>query len=220
MIELICFDLDGVLVNTNALHVDAWKATFHHHGIKSDTAEAQLNNTIGLSPDKIIEYFFPITNQLKKEDIKNTKNLLFRRLITERGCELYPDANHLLNLLKNDGYPLALISTSSSANFVINHIGLDDVFDFIVSGNEVSKGKPAPDPYLKAISFFNSNITVAFEDTSTGVMSARSAGCYCIGIQRKKIKTDMGADNYLSTGFEIDSIYLENLVKEWLITKT
>ncbi len=219
MIELVCFDLDGVLVNTNILHVSAWKDTLRYYGIEAHVTEAQLNKTIGFSSDKVIKYFFPVTDQLKIEDVKKTKNILFHKLVIERGCELYSDTSRLLNILKKDGYQLALVSTSSSAGFIINHIGLDNVFDFIVSGGDVSKNKPDPDPYLKAIYFFNSKTTVAFEDTRVGVLSAKSAGCYCIGIKRKEIKIDIGADNYLSTGFDVNSIYLENLVKKWLITR-
>lgn len=219
MIELICFDLDGVVVNTNTLHIDAWKATFRQYEAESYSIENRLDYTEGWSSDKIIDFFFTSTDDLKKEEIKNTKNLLFRRLIHEKGCELYPDTIQLLKLLKNDGYPLALVSSSSSADYIINYIELTDIFDLIVSSNESLKCKPAPDPYLRAISFFESDLTIAFEDTGIGVISAQTAGCFCIGIIRKKKQRNFGADHYLSTGFEIDSDYLENIVKKWLMTR-
>ncbi len=219
LIELLCFDLDGVIVNTNMLHIDAWKALFRYYDIETSSIENQLNSTVGLSAQSIIEKYFPFATRSQILEIKNKKNQFFHELINEVGCSVYSDVINLLHLLKSDGYHLAVVSTSSSAHFILECTGLVSLFELIVSGNEMITAKPAPDPYLKAISFFNAKITVAFEDSHTGVMSALSAGCYCVGIIRNNT-IDIGAHSNLTTGFNINSEYLEQLIELWLSNKT
>lgn len=219
LIDLVCFDLDGVLVDTNALHVDAWLKTLRHFGSRI-TKEAYINKTVGFPPDKVIEEFFGIVNNLKKDEIKTTKNKIFIELIKEYGCQLYNDSYELLRRLNNDGYKTALVSTSASAHFIINFIGLKNDFDTVITGLDVSHNKPDPEPYLKALSRLNAKTAIAFEDTKTGVQSATRAGIFCIGVLRNTKNIELGADFYLNTGFDIDSGYLEKLVSSWLKNKT
>ena len=76
---------------------------------------------------------------------------------------------------------------------VIKLLKVDGCISVIVERDDVTKGKPYPDPYLLAIKRLNipANYAIVFEDSSSGVKSAVAAGSYCVGI---------GDDNLLSVG--------------------
>jgi beta-phosphoglucomutase-like phosphatase (HAD superfamily) len=59
-----------------------------------------------------------------------------------------------------------------------------DAFDVIVAGDDVTRGKPHPEPYEKAAALlgFDPKHCIAFEDSSTGLASAEAAGTYAIGV--------------------------------------
>lgn len=96
-----------------------------------------------------------------------------------------PGARELLLELKQSGIPTALVTMSMRTNVdaVISKFGFDG-FDVTVAGNEVSKGKPHPEPYLKAAELLGVPIEqcVAFEDSLTGLTSAEASGAIAIGI--------------------------------------
>lgn len=69
-------------------------------------------------------------------------------------------------------------------NFILDRLGVRDLFSVIVQGGEVSRGKPAPDIYLRAADELGVEpcACVVFEDSSAGVESAKRAGMICIGL--------------------------------------
>jgi HAD superfamily hydrolase (TIGR01509 family) len=96
-----------------------------------------------------------------------------------------PGAKELLLDLKKHNVKTALVTMSlhRMAQQVVDAIPFDS-FDVIVAGDDVSRGKPHPEPYEKAAALlgFAPNDCIAFEDSSTGLASAEAAGTYAIGI--------------------------------------
>jgi HAD superfamily hydrolase (TIGR01509 family) len=96
-----------------------------------------------------------------------------------------PGAQELLRELKRKRIKTALVTMSlhRMAEQVVNRIPFD-AFDVIIGGDDVVRGKPFPDPYLKAAEALGvrPEDCVAFEDSSTGLRSAEAAGTKAIGI--------------------------------------
>ena len=89
--------------------------------------------------------------------------------------------------LKEHDIPTA-VASSSPIEFIetnISNLGFNDYFQFLLSGNEVTNGKPAPDIYLAAAKRLNvmPQDCVVLEDSHNGVKAAKSAGMTCIGFQ-------------------------------------
>jgi HAD superfamily hydrolase (TIGR01509 family) len=109
--------------------------------------------------------------------------------------------------------PVAVVSAALRAEIdpVLAAAGLTDVFSAVVSQDDVSEGKPSPEPYLRAAELLGippAELTV-FEDTDVGVASARAAGAYVIGLTRTiGMKRMGGADELIE---RIDVSVVERL---------
>lgn len=129
-----------------------------------------IKNKVGsaLEPEQIIDQLTDsVTTQLKQE-------ILWR-----------PGAKELLMLLRKKKVKTALVTMSMHrmAFQVAEAIGFE-AFDVIVAGDDVSKGKPDPEPYLKAAELLGvkPEECVAFEDSVSGLRSAEAAGTKAVGI--------------------------------------
>lgn len=96
-----------------------------------------------------------------------------------------PGAKELLQELKAAGVPNALVTMSMRRNalVVVENLGFD-CFDVVVAGDDVSIGKPHPEPYLKAAELLgvDPKLCVSFEDSVNGITSAEAAGTVAIGV--------------------------------------
>jgi HAD superfamily hydrolase (TIGR01509 family) len=89
-----------------------------------------------------------------------------------------------LDALKLNGYTLAIASSSLKRNvdLILGKLKLTAYFDFIVSGEQVTKGKPEPDIFLKVAEHYglHPNECVVIEDSTNGVAAAKAAGMHCL----------------------------------------
>lgn len=97
-----------------------------------------------------------------------------------------PGLNEAVDGLRTAGYPQG-IGTSGSAeytNLVLDRFGIREYFSAIVTGEEITHGKPNPETYLKVAEKLgvNSTRSVVIEDATTGIASAKAAGSYCIAL--------------------------------------
>jgi HAD superfamily hydrolase (TIGR01509 family) len=104
----------------------------------------------------------------------------------ERGCAPMPGARELLAALRAAGRPIALCSNSPRrlVDAALRSAGMHATFDAIVGGDDVPRGKPAPDPYLAAVAALGLEpaACTALEDSPTGVHSAKAAGLRVLGV--------------------------------------
>ena len=101
--------------------------------------------------------------------------------------------------------PVALVSAALTDEIapVVAAASLD--FDVIVSQDDVDKGKPDPEPYLRAARKLNVEPTtlLVFEDTDVGVASAKAAGAYVVGLTRTLGASRMGAADELAEAIDV-----------------
>lgn len=177
-----CFDLDGTLVDTEPIHVEAERQTLRHFGVEPsptyprnfgigvEAGMAALAAFYGLGdPQRVLAAYVP----------------LWERLLDSR-LEMLPGARALLTALDSAGVPLALVTSGGDAYayHVLDSVGITDLFAHIVTGDQVTQMKPSPEPYLLAAERFGlpPEQVVAFEDSAAGVASAVAAGMFCIAV--------------------------------------
>ncbi len=180
------FDMDGVIIDSEPMHNATLAKVMKEYGI--DTDEKYVYTLSGLN----ISAMFA---KVKKDkglsvpideivDIYNHKILSYAQ---GNNLGAIGGINELLSDLKEHGIPTA-VASSSPIEFIeanISNLGLNDYFQFLLSGNEVTNGKPAPDIYLAAAKRLNvlPQDCVVLEDSHNGVKAAKSAGMTCIGFQ-------------------------------------
>jgi HAD superfamily hydrolase (TIGR01509 family) len=102
------------------------------------------------------------------------------------GVLAMPGAREIAQTLRRRGIPIAVASNSSRdfIDAVLGSAGLLDLFEVIVSADDVENGKPAPDVYLTACARLRAEPerSVAFEDSRTGAAAALAAKMFVIGV--------------------------------------
>jgi beta-phosphoglucomutase len=185
-IKAVLFDMDGVLVDSMAYHLKCWQEILRDFNIRVSD-EFIYEHEGALEPEVIMNLFNQFGHQLdhsRTGEIYQTQNSLFRdRYLSQ--VQLYPDSLDLLTRLNEKGYLLGLV-TSSRRNLV-DRIwqGKDlDLFDTIITADDISRFKPFPDPYLRAMEILNqtSDSCLVVENAPAGIQSANSAGMTCLAI--------------------------------------
>ena len=175
----VIFDIDGTIVDNMHLHAEAFGVFAERHGLPALTPEdrARLD---GRRNSEI----FPI---LFKRDVpreewrryEEEKEGLYRELSRGRLTPM-PGLQQLIRKLKDDHIAVALATSAPEPNVThtLRELSLAGVFPIIVRGDQVERGKPAPDVFLEAARQLNVPPAqcLVFEDAPMGVVAAQAAG--------------------------------------------
>lgn len=197
----LIFDMDGVIVDSNPLHREAWVEFNRRHGV--ETSDAMLERMYGGRNDQIVRDFFG--DSLPEDEVAAygaAKEKIYREMLAGRIEEtLVPGLRPFLDLYRGSPMAVATNAEPENVNFVLDRAGLRDYFRVVVDGHQVSRPKPHPDIYLRAASLLEiapSNCIV-LEDSHTGVAAARAAGMRVIGLATTYVNlpdVDIMADNF------------------------
>jgi len=210
------FDLDGVIVDTAKYHFLAWKNLANELGF--DFTEAQNELLKGVSRVKSLEIILNIGKVTLSEEKtqaflvkKNEEYLAFINKMT--ADEILPGVLKVLTFLKDNNIPFALGSASKNARFILEQVGIIELFDAIVDGNDVSKAKPDPEVFLIGAEKLNvaPENCVVFEDAIAGVEAANNAGMLSIGIGSEDVLTE--ANSVFESMDQMSDEFLNNLIK-------
>ena len=181
----VIFDFDGVIVNTEQFHADAWYKTFQEQGLPVSRADC-------LPAVELEDHLFATQalNRLAIQDDPKAwvrlKQLIFQTLLDQ--VQIYPGLIDLAQALA-PRCQLAIVSSAWVENIekVIKRAGLFDLFRVLVGKEDVVAHKPAPDGYLLAARRLgvNPKDCTVFEDSPTGIRSAKAAGMRCIGVAHR-----------------------------------
>ncbi len=187
-IDAIVYDVDGTLINSEPLHVEAWKKTLIEYGRTiSELSSEFLNTMAGKKPIVIAQGMVTELNiNTSAEQFLNEKAALFFSM-AQKSLEAMPGAIESVDRLSEAGFRLA-IGTSLDREFldvVLNKFNIAEKFEVIVTGNEITKGKPDPETYFKVFEKLNLKPAscVVLEDARTGVEAAKASGALCIGVE-------------------------------------
>ena len=181
----VIFDIDGTLVDNMHLHAEAFASFAARHGLPPLTAEdrARLD---GRRNSEI----FPI---LFKRDVprdewqayEHEKESLYRELSRGR-LQPMNGLQRLIDRLRQSAVSMALATSAPEPNVVhtLNELGLAEAFPVIVRGDQVPRGKPAPDVFLEAARRLNVAPAdcLVFEDAPMGIAAAHAAGMPVVGL--------------------------------------
>lgn len=183
-IAAIIFDMDGVIADSEHLHVEAERATFQKYGIPvvGDTSEF-----IGQTEQAFFTYIVQrFTNgAYSVEELLLAKQDIFLRLLSEK-LQPVPGALEFIRSARSRYAKFALVTSSARIvqKKVFDLFQLQPYFDRVITGDEIQQGKPHPEPYLKAIDAIRipAGQCLVIEDSVNGIVAARTAGCRAIGI--------------------------------------
>ena len=180
MIEIVIFDLDGLLVDSEPLQYKAYNQVFSRHGCPVTQEDWRRWSDLESSPSKIWvdTYGLPLNAQ----QIADEKKVIYDRMIHEE-MKLKPDAKYLVELLSHH-FRLCVASGSrlESIEGSLGKFGLRDYFERLFSSTSVQRNKPYPDVLLEAASEMGASPSecVVIEDSVAGLQAAKAANMACI----------------------------------------
>lgn len=189
--------MDGVLVDTEKLHIAAWREFFSKRGVVlNEQDEAHIHGVRGVD---IVRRFMPEKTHEEAAALRNEKAEIFDRLV-ESGIELIPGVRDLLTELQAGGIPCAVATSAKRerAERQLTHVGITEFFSAVVTADDVSKGKPDPEIYLTAVRLLSKmpHECVVFEDAHSGVEAARKAGTKVVAVLTSHEREDFtGVDD-------------------------
>lgn len=190
--KAVIFDMDGVLIDSEALHLYDFRIFLQKHN--QNLTNEELSEFVGLDAKTFIghlqEIWKPVSLLPSIEEIKE-------------GCKypsdsfqdmLVPHVRFILSHLKKNNIKIA-IASSSLYNIIYKMLSINDIdsyFDVIVSGNDVQAKKPSPDIYFETLKRLElpSNDCIVIEDSLVGIQAAINAGLYVIAVKENRFLVD------------------------------
>jgi pyrophosphatase PpaX len=207
------FDVDGTLTSTNELIF----ATFNHVAMK------YLNKTF--TDEEITAMFGPtedvILRQIMKDNFENARNdyLEFYSSMHHAMADVYPGIREVIEFLKSKNIPISIYTGKGrgSTEITLKKIGVYDLFDLIVSGDDIEGHKPSPEGVDLFIEKFNLNRSrvLMVGDAPADVLAARNSRIKVASVlwdsyaKEKVLKMD--SDYFFETVSEFKKFLEENL---------
>lgn len=202
--KAVIFDLDGVIVSTDQLHYEAWKAMADKEGIYFDQ---EINHQLrGVSRQDSLEIILKKStkeySQSEKQKLMTFKNDLYSKsLLSLSENDVFPNILKVLNELKQRSIKVAIGSSSRNAKPILKYIKLIDSFDAISDGNDITHSKPHPEVFLIANNKLNikPEECIVIEDAQAGIEAAKAANmfAFAVGDAKESPLADYKSDNIL-----------------------
>jgi beta-phosphoglucomutase len=181
----VIFDVDGVLVDSSRAHFESWRRLGRELGFAM--SEDQFVATFGRTSREIIREFWPglATSDEKVRQLDDRKEALFREII-DADFPAMDGAVGLIDALSAAGFRLAVGSSGPPENvsLVLEKLGRREKFVSVVTGRDVTRGKPDPQVFQLAAERLGLAPArcVVVEDAPAGVAAAKAAGARCLGL--------------------------------------
>ena len=213
--KAIVFDMDGVLFDTERVCDMVWMEISREIGFEKG-ADA-LKNCVGLNRKSEAEYFAANHPEVDFEWFVTQLSARMQKWLDENGMPVKMGTRELLTWLRENLWKVGL-ATSTRKVSVMRHLemtGLTEMFDEIVTGDMVEKGKPDPEIYLTACEKLGTHPeeTYAVEDSRNGLVSAHNAGMMAILVPDTTVPTE----EMLSIAYRKENTLLD--VMEYLKNK-
>ena len=177
------FDMDGILFDTEKMYQDTWHELAEKYNVKlGEHFVYEISGTNGSHMDRVLEKNYHVKEgaAIRIECMESMKRKLAAYVPVKTGVR------EILQYFHENGYKTAVASSSAREQIQDNlrMTELDRYFDVIVSGSEVTHGKPAPDIFLHAAKKMGCepDECFVFEDSENGVRAGYAAGCAIIMI--------------------------------------
>lgn len=179
--KLAIFDMDGTLFDTKEANFMAYKTVLEDYDYNLEY-EYFIKNCFG---KHYKDFLNGIVDEKLFEEVHSKKKKLYRDYLDyiKENKELF----NIIKLLKTEYY-IALVTTASKQNTedLLLHYDKVNLFDLVLTHNDIEKSKPDPEGFNKAIKHFNvsSEDTIIFEDSETGIEAARKTGATVLVVDK------------------------------------
>ena len=186
------FDIDGTIVDSMKVHLKAWQKVLDRHGYQKSLKEIG-EKAYGINEEIVPRLFNEDLSKAEIEKISNEKENLFRESFNPQE-DVIKGFIHFINELKRKNLPMVIGSAAPPENvdFFMKSLGIGHYFEGFIHEDDVKKGKPSPEVFLKAADVIHIPMheCVVFEDSPTGAEASAKAGSKTIAVLSTKSRSD------------------------------
>ncbi|MCF7808247.1 MAG: HAD family phosphatase [Candidatus Marinimicrobia bacterium] len=201
--DAILFDFDGVVVQSEGVYDQATKKLGAHYGVEVPESFSNANRGIA---EAVFYSRFKSAFELDadtEELQENGKRLLWESFMTS---VYFTDGfEQFFTKIRRKGLKCALVTATVKPllKAIFENSDLAVEFDHIVTASDVSRNKPAPDPYLRACELLSIDPgrSLVIEDSPPGLRSAKEAGCQTVAITTSCPKETLNEANFVVDSF-------------------
>ena len=194
MLEAVIFDFDGVLVDSEKLHYQAFNRTLTKFNYQLSIRD-YYDKFLGLSDLELLQVVnkegkLSLSNQQFEKLLGDKANLFKEMAATEAG--IIEGVPQFLKMLADNKVPIAICSGAllHEIEMILKGAGLREFFEVIVSAEQVKRGKPDPEGFSLALKLLNKKLhkstraenCVVIEDSHWGLEAAKAAGMRAVAI--------------------------------------
>jgi HAD superfamily hydrolase (TIGR01509 family) len=208
----VIFDMDGVLVDSHAVHRKAWRRFFQTLG--RHVPEPELDFILdGRKRGDILRHFLGNCPDQELEDFGERKDCIFREM--QLGVAPVPGVVRFVHELHQSGVALALATSASRsrARSTLLELGLQNCFPVVVTGEDVLLGKPDAAVYRLACNRIGiePEHLLAVEDAISGVRAAVAAGLRCLGVALHETPENLTTAGAVHVVRDFETVHLHDL---------
>ena len=219
----VIFDCDGILVDTEPLHYQAFQKVLVPLGL-GHSVERYMEEFIGFDDrDAFVHAFREAGRKIDTTTLGRLIEAKARALqeLVEQEVPTFPGVVELVRELAAGNIPMAVASGAlrHEVEAFIRSLGLADAFCAIVAADDVKKSKPDPETYIAALERLKETLgwtsinparCIAIEDTPAGILSAKTAGLFAVAVTNSFPRDQLaGADHVVDS---LSSLHLAEMV--------
>lgn len=202
------FDLDGTIVDSTAHYRETWAELIREFG-----ADGDPNVFLGRSTRENFRALLGenVSDQDLEQHVTRQAQMGNSKM-RARGVQAHDGILELVQGLHSRGVQLAIATAAEKTNveWTLEELGISQLFEHIVTDQDVAKGKPAPDVYLEAMRRLGTDAQhcAVMEDSTTGICAAKAAGLKVIAVvtthSRQQLE-QVGADRIVERATALDT---------------
>jgi beta-phosphoglucomutase len=214
-VQAVIFDFDGVIVDTEPLHYQAFQQILSPRGL-GFSWDQYVETYMGFDDrDAFTEAFKTKDSVIDQQELAgliSEKALIFQAIV-QTGIKAYPGVVDLIRSLFDAKLPLAICSGALRSDIlpILEQLNISHCFDIIISADDVAKSKPDPESYRVAFdrlrtsrpeSMLTATATFAIEDTPAGIAAASLAGLQVIAVTNSYTQEHLTGARYTVNSLE------------------
>ena len=194
MLKAVIFDFDGVITDSEILHFRAFNQVLAQYGIEMTTKD-YYKTYLGFTDvdcyKLLIHQGLLKIDEQQIADLVEQKKLIFEKLAKTEG-RVIEGVRDFLKMLEQNNVPMAICSGAllTEVEMVLDEARLRNLFEVIVSAEQVKKGKPDPEGFLLTLQRLNENLEeaitgnqcIVIEDSHWGLEAAKAAGMHAVAV--------------------------------------
>lgn len=211
MKKIVIFDMDGVLLDSEPIYIAMNMKFFKQLGAQISLQE--YDGFIGVSATKMWSYVKEKAKLVPTvEELKETERELKYKTLKETALTPTDGIVPFLDHLQKAGFTLSIASSGLKKNvhLILSKLGLENYFDLVVTGEDVERGKPEPDIFLKVAAHYGRppGDCAVIEDSANGVQAAKAAGMACLAyFNPHSGKQDLSKADFIFGRFDDQKLY-------------